>query len=155
MAFEMKTDAFQSNEMIPARYTCDAEDLSPALYWQNYPAGTKSFALISDDPDAPVGTWVHWVVYNIPVTVSQLEEGLGNQTTISDGTKQGITDFGRPGYGGPCPPPGKPHRYYFKLYALDTLLALPEHQTKSTLLQAMQGHILAEAELIGRYQRKK
>lgn len=124
LAFELKTDAFEPKGVIAARYTCDGNDFSPALYWQNPPVGTKSFALIMDDPDAPMGTWVHWVVYNIPAAVSQLGEGFERQTTLPDGTKQGITDFGRMGYGGPCPPPGKPHRYYFKLYALDVLLNL-------------------------------
>ena len=155
MAFQLQTDAFESDGKIPAQYTCDGENLSPPLMWQGAPSGAKSFALILDDPDAPMGTWVHWVVYDIPAAVSHFEEGVLSSETIQEGAKQGITDFGRPGYGGPCPPPGASHRYFFKLYALDTLLNLPPHQTKSDLLTAMHGHILAQAEWMGRYQRNK
>lgn len=155
MAFEIKTDAFQSNGDIPVPCTCDGQNLSPPLRWNNPPPATKSFALISDDPDAPMGTWVHWIVYDIPVAVREFEEGIPRSETLPNGAKQGITDFGRPGYGGPCPPAGKPHRYYFKLYALDTLLNLPPQKTKSELLQAIQGHILAEAQWVGRYQRRR
>lgn len=155
MAFEIATEAFQPEGNIPTRHTCDGEDLSPVFRWQEAPPATKSFALICDDPDAPMGTWVHWVMYDIPASVYQLEEGISDSETLSNGAKQGITDFGRPGYGGPCPPPGKPHRYYFKLYALDTQLNLPPRQTKTSLLQAMEGHVLAKAEIMGRYQRKR
>lgn len=155
MAFEIKADTFEAEGNIPVEHTCDGKDLSPALRWQNPPPETKSFALIMDDPDAPIGTWVHWVVYDIPATVNQLEAGTPHSETFPDGTKQGLTDFQRTGYGGPCPPPGKPHRYYFKLYALDTLLNLPRKQTKGDLLGAMHGHILAEVSLMGTYERKK
>lgn len=155
MAFEIKTFAFSVGGEIPVQYSCDGADLSPPFEWVNVPEGTKSFALISDDPDAPMGTWVHWVVYDIPASVTRLKEGMKRSEVLSDGTKQGITDFGRPGYGGPCPPPGKPHRYYFKLYALDTLLNLPPRKTKADLLQIMQGHILAEAQVMGKYARKR
>ena len=155
MAFELKTGTFKPEGDIPSRYTCDGENLSPSLQWEDAPVATKSFALISDDPDAPMGTWVHWVVYDIPPTAHQFSEGIPSSATISDGSKQGITDFGRPGYGGPCPPHGKPHRYYFKLYALDTMLNLPLKQTKTDLVQAMQGHILATAKLMGKYERKR
>ena len=155
MAFEIKTDAFSPEGDIPAQYTCDGQNFSPSLHWQSPPQAAKSFALVVDDPDAPLGGWIHWVVYGIPADVRQLEEGIPKSETLINGSKQGITDFRRPGYEGPCPPPGKPHRYYFKLYALDTLLNLPPGQTKAKLLETMAGHILAEARLMGRYQRQK
>ena len=153
MGFEIKSSAFQENGVIPKKYTCDGEDLSPPLEWKNPPAGTKSFALISDDPDAPVGTWVHWVLYDIPPDVAAFPEGVAADETLSNGAKQGLTDFRRVGYGGPCPPGGSYHRYYFKLYALNQKLNLPVKATKTQLLEAMQGHILAEAQLVGRYKR--
>ena len=154
MAFQIESKAFEPNGNIPAQHTCDGEDLSPALLWRDPPAHTKSFVLISDDPDAPIGTWVHWVLYDIPGSVRELEEGIQKSETLSNGAKQGVTDFGRPGYGGPCPPPGKPHRYFFKLYALDVFLDLVPRKTKADLLQAMNGHILAQTQVIGRYKRK-
>ncbi len=155
VAFEIKTDAFKPGGDIPEQYTCDGKDLSPPLHWKNPPQAAKSFALAVDDPDAPMGGWIHWVIYGIPAAVNQLEEGFPQTETLQDGSKQGITDFQKPGYRGPCPPPGKPHRYYFKLYALDTLLDLPPNQTRAKLLESMAGHILAEARLMGRYQRQK
>jgi len=155
MALEIKTEAFPQGGDVPTQYTCDGQNFSPPLHWYNPPQATKSFALIMDDPDAPLGGWIHWVVYGIPGALHQLEEGVPKLETLADGSKQGITDFHRPGYEGPCPPPGNPHRYYFKLYALDTLLDLPANQTKAKLLEVMAGHILAEARLMGRYQRKK
>ena len=154
MAFEIKSDAFQSEKNIPPAYTCDGEDVSPPLAWPNPPEGTKSFALIADDPDAPAGTWVHWVIYDLPAGAAALPAGLPKLQKLPDGSKQGITDFGRLGYGGPCPPPGKAHRYYFKLYALDTFLNLPPKQRKSDLLAAIEGHILAKTQLMGTYERK-
>ena len=154
IALELNTDAFKSGEDIPVQYTCDGEDLSPPLRWRNPPQAAKSFALVVDDPDAPKGGWIHWVVYGIPAAVNQLEEGLPKSEMLPVGAKQGLTDFQHPGYNGPCPPPGKPHRYYFKLYALDTPLNLGPSQTKAQLLSEMVGHILAEARLMGRYQRK-
>ena len=155
MAFELQSDSFKQSEPIPSRHTCDGDDLSPALRWSDPPARSRAFALIADDPDAPMGTWVHWVMYDIPVSVRQLEEGIPPTDTIRNGAKQGMTDFGRVGYGGPCPPPGKPHRYYFKLYALDDILNLPPKQTKAKLLKAMEGHVLAEAQIMGTYGRKR
>ena len=119
------------------------------------PASAKSLALICDDPDAPVGTWLHWVLYDLPVTATDLTEKVPPSESLSFGAKQGINDFKRVGYGGPCPPPGKPHRYYFKLYALDVDLVLKPRATKQELLRAMDGHILAEAQLMGTYQRRK
>ena len=155
MAFEIKTDAFTEDGDIPTQYTCDGRNVSPPLYWSNPPQTTKSFALVVDDPDAPLGGWIHWVAYGIPMAARQLEEGIPKSEMLGDNSKQGVTDFHHTGYEGPCPPPGKPHRYFFKLYALDTLLDLPPKETRAKLLEAMTGHILAEARLMGRYQRKK
>ena len=150
---ELKSKAFEPGGMIPAKYTCDGEDISPPLQWSDPPAGTKSLALISDDPDAPVGTWVHWVVWNIPPSARSLDEKLPKKESLPDGTRQGTTDFRRIGYGGPCPPSGT-HRYFLKLYALDTTLNLPGSTTKKDLEREMQGHILGQAELVGKYRRR-
>lgn len=150
---ELKSQAFAAGEMIPAKYTCDGQDISPPLSWSDPPTGTIGFALISDDPDAPVGTWVHWVMWNIPASASALDENLPKTASLSNGTKQGTTDFRRIGYGGPCPPSGI-HRYFFKLYALDTALDLPASTTKKDLEKALQGHILGQAELMGTYRRR-
>jgi len=149
---EIKSSAFGSGEMIPVKYTCDGADFSPPLEWTAGPAGTKSFALICDDPDAPMGTWVHWVVYDIPPTTTMLAEGITRERELTGGGTQGINDFRKIGYGGPCPPGGT-HRYFFRLYALDTLLGLKPGITKDQLLKAMKGHILAEAKLMGTYRR--
>lgn len=154
MAFRIESPSFRAQETIPQKYTCDGEDLSPPLKWQEAPAGTKSFALISDDPDAPIGTWVHWVLYDLPAETSVLEEGMSKEEVLTSGAKQGMTDFRRIGYGGPCPPRGKPHRYFFKVYALDAVLNLPPKASKAELLMAMNDHILAHAELMGLYQRR-
>lgn len=154
VAMELTSSAFAPGEPIPMQYTCDGEDLSPPLTWENAPAGTEGFALISDDPDAPGRTWVHWVLYAIPPSATGLEEGVPTSETLPDGAVQGTNDFNRIGYGGPCPPPGSPHRYFFKLYALDATLSLAPGATKQELLEAMEGHILAEAELMGTYQRR-
>lgn len=155
MAMEIKSPVFTNNAEIPRKYTCQGEDTSPPLYWSDVPEGTKSLCLINDDPDAPVGTWLHWTIFNIPADKREFKEGEGipAKQQLSDGSKQGVTDFGRVGYGGPCPPPGKYHRYFFKLYALDTVLDLPAGAAKEEIEQAMEGHILAQAEIIGRYRR--
>lgn len=153
MAMEIKSSAFQNNEYIPAKYTCQGKDISPPLNWANPPEGIETFAIINDDPDAPVGTWVHWVIYDLPDDTKTLSEDIPKKETLNNGAKQGITDFGTIGYGGPCPPPGKPHRYFFKLYALDAKLNLPPGATTIELLQAMEGHILDKATLIGLYKR--
>jgi len=145
--------AFSEGQTIPKKFTCDGPDLSPPLSWKDVPAGTQAFALISDDPDAPVGTWVHWVIYNLAGSTYGLPEGLEKQDQLSNGALQGRNDFRRIGYGGPCPPPGKPHRYFFKLYALDAKLSLKPGATKAELEQEMKGHILGQAELVGRYGR--
>lgn len=153
MSFEISTTAFPDGEMIPKKSTCDGSDVSPPLSWTQAPAGTQSFALIMDDPDAPVGNWVHWVIYNLPANTRQLPEGVEKQEQLASGATQGRNDFRRIGYGGPCPPPGKPHRYYFKLYALDTKLTLKSGATKPELERAMKSHILGETKLMGRYGR--
>jgi Raf kinase inhibitor-like YbhB/YbcL family protein len=150
---ELKSPAFTQGEMIPSKYTCDGEDVSPPLEFTGLPEGTKSIALISDDPDAPVGTWVHWVYYNIPPDTQALEENIEPTENPSAGGIQGINDFRKNGYGGPCPPSGT-HRYFFKLYALDTMLELKQGAEKKHLLKAMEGHIISQAELMGKYKRK-
>ena len=144
--------AFVEGRPIPAVYTCESRDVSPPLAWSGAPPGAKSFVLVSDDPDAPGKTWVHWVVYNLPPSVTQLPEAFPAERQQADGTRQGLTDFGRVGYGGPCPPSGT-HRYFFKLYALDGELTLPPGATKAQVEAAMQGHVLAEAQLMGTYRR--
>lgn len=153
MAITVTSPAFEEAGMIPARYTSDGQDVSPPLKWEGLPEGTKSAALISDDPDAPMKTWVHWVMWNIPAEVKDLPENVPPDAELPDGSKQGITDFNRHGYGGPSPPSGT-HRYYFKIYALDCKLELPSTSQKEDLLKAMEGHILAEGQLMGRYKRQ-
>ena len=153
MTFALTSRAFAHQAAIPTPYTCDGADDSPALAWSDPPPTTASFALIVDDPDAPVGTWVHWVLYNVPATSRALAERLPTRDTLADGARQGLNDFGRMGYGGPCPPPGAAHRYVFTLYALDATLTLPPNTTKAQLERTMAGHILAKAELIGLYRR--
>lgn len=154
MALTLTSSAFTNKSAIPSKYTCDGNDTSPPLAWSNAPAGTKSFALISDDPDAPSGTWVHWVMWNIPSSATSLSEGIAKTAALSDGTKQGINDSRRPGYGGPCPPSGT-HRYFFKLYALDTVLDLQPNTTKPQLESAINGHVLGQTELMGTYSRSR
>jgi Raf kinase inhibitor-like YbhB/YbcL family protein len=151
---QITSSAFTEGGMIPAKFTCDGQNISPPLEWGNAPAGTKSFALISDDPDAPMGTWVHWVAYNIPASVNKLGENVKTEKELADGTRQGNNSWPNIGYGGPCPPSGT-HRYYFKLYALDTTLDLKPGATKAQVLQAMKGHVLAEAQLMGKYKRQR
>jgi hypothetical protein len=153
MAITVESSAFASMKSIPARHTCDGEDVSPPLRWSGVPDGAKSLVLISDDPDAPVGTWVHWVCYDIPPSVDSLREGIPRGDSLPVGGMQGITDFEKVGYGGPCPPGGS-HRYFFKLYALDTTLGLGAGKTKSEVEKAMEGHVVAQGELVGTYSRK-
>jgi Raf kinase inhibitor-like YbhB/YbcL family protein len=145
--------AFKEGEAIPRRHTCEGEDLSPTLHWTVPPAATRSFVIIVEDPDAPAGTWVHWVIYNLPLDLRGLTEGVPAKYHLPHGAMQGLNDFKRIGYGGPCPPPGKPHRYYFKLYALDALLNLKPRATKQQVSEACKGHVLAEAQLMGRFGR--
>jgi Raf kinase inhibitor-like YbhB/YbcL family protein len=153
MSFHVSSAAFAPGETIPKKFTCDGPDVSPPLVWSDAPPKTQSFALIMDDPDAPAGTWVHWVLYDLPPSVHELAEGVPKHEELPNRAHQGMTDFRKVGYGGPCPPPGKAHRYFFKLYALDNSLNLKSRATKADLESAMQGHILAETELVGRYGR--
>ena len=158
MTLEITSPAFSHNEAIPSKYTCDDKDISPALEWSGLPEGTKSVALIVDDPDAPDPaapkmTWVHWVLYNIPPSATGLAEAVEAQN-LPQGTKEGLNDWRRTGYGGPCPPIGR-HRYFHKLYALDVVLPDLGNPTKKDLERAMEGHIIARAELVGTYQRSR
>lgn len=153
MAFTIQSSDFANGADVPRPFTCDGEDRSPALSWSGAPEGTKTFALIADDPDAPAGTWVHWVIFNIPAKTNSLPSGVEKKEQLPDGAKQGRNDFRKIGYNGPCPPPGKPHRYFFKLYALGSELKLPAGATKADVEHAMEGHTLGRAELTGRYKR--
>ena len=153
MAIHVRSTAFEPGGRIPKRHTCEAEDLSPPLAWESIPPETKAFALVCDDPDAPGKAWVHWVLYDLPADARSLVEGLPSMDTLPDGAKQGRNDFGKIGYGGPDPPKGGPHRYHFKLYALDTTLDLPAGATRDQVLAAIKGHVLAEGQLMGRYGR--
>ncbi len=153
MALELKSSVFQNGEFIPAKYSCKGDDVSPPLEWSGVPENTKSFALISDDPDAPMGTWVHWVMYDIPADKRSFPEGVRKDMILDDGSKQGMTDFGRTGYGGPCPPPGPAHRYFFRLYALDAVPNLKPGLTKQELLNAIKDHVIEKAELMGKFKR--
>ncbi len=147
------SSAFDEGAMIPEKYTCDNIDISPPLKWSSIPEGTKTFAIICDDPDAPMGTWVHWVIYNLPADINELSENIPPSEILTNGAKQGRNDFGKIGYGGPCPPGGT-HRYYFKVYALSKELMVESGITKSELLKAMEGYILSEGKLMGRYKRR-
>jgi Raf kinase inhibitor-like YbhB/YbcL family protein len=154
MEITLTSDAFAEGGMIPEIYTCDGPDISPPLKWSGVPEGTKSLALICDDPDAPSKTWVHWVLYNIPPDMTALNANLPKIESLDNGAKHGVTDFGRFGYGGPCPPGGT-HRYFFKIYALDTVFDhLSGRVSKSQLESEIEGHTLASGQLIGRYARK-
>jgi Raf kinase inhibitor-like YbhB/YbcL family protein len=151
VAFQLKSSAFSNGGAIPPKFTCDGPDVSPALSWNDPPPGTTAFALIMDDPDAPGGTWVHWILYDLPASVRALREGVPKAKDLENGARQGSIDFRRIGYGGPCPPRGATHRYSFRLYALDQLTQLPAGAGKGDLERAMKGHILAQSELIGRF----
>lgn len=155
-ALVLTSEAFQEGEMIPADYTCDGANVSPPLAWDNVPEGTVTLALIMDDPDAPIGTFTHWLICELPGRIRWISERVPTraETVTPVRAVQGINGFNQVGYGGPCPPPGKPHRYYFKLYALDTTLEMPPSFSKRQLRAAMKGHILAEAQLMGRYGRQ-
>lgn len=150
---KLVSSAFEEGEMIPKKYTCDDMNISPPLNWSSVPEGTKTFAIICDDPDAPMGTWVHWVIYNLPANINELSENVPALEILPNGAKQGRNDFGKIGYGGPCPPGGT-HRYYFKIYALEKELDIDAGITKAELLKAIEGHILSEAQLMGRYRRR-
>jgi Raf kinase inhibitor-like YbhB/YbcL family protein len=146
--------AFKPGADIPAQFTCDGSNISPALSWTTAPNGTQSFALVMEDPDAPGKTWVHWVLYDLPATERELPEGVSPKRTLPSGARQGRNDFGKTGYGGPCPPPGPAHRYYFKLYALDNRLGVQAGATRAQVDRSMRGHVLAEAEVMGLYRRQ-
>jgi Raf kinase inhibitor-like YbhB/YbcL family protein len=151
---QVSSTAFTEGNPIPKQYTGEGKDVSPDLKWSGEPGGTKSFALICDDPDAPrAQPWVHWVIYNLPASTHELTEGVPAKEELPSGARQGKNDFGKIGYNGPMPPPGKPHRYFFKLYALDTLLDSKAGATKDQLEKAMKGHILAHGQCMGTYAR--
>ncbi|PSP18399.1 MAG: YbhB/YbcL family Raf kinase inhibitor-like protein [Cyanobacteria bacterium QS_8_64_29] len=149
---KLESSAFGPEGTIPIKYSCDGEDISLPLSWQGVPEGTQSLALICDDPDAPGMTFVHWLIYNLPAEVQQLPENVPNRERLESGALQGENNFGKVGYGGPCPPGGT-HRYFFRLYALDGMLDLGAGISRDRLERAMEGHILAQAELMGRYSR--
>jgi Raf kinase inhibitor-like YbhB/YbcL family protein len=151
MTFHLNTTAFP-DAAIPKKFTCDGPDLSPPLAWTDPPKGTESLALIVDDPDAPAGTWVHWVLYDIPADTRELSEGVPKTRSLPNGARQGRNDFGKIGYNGPCPPRGRVHHYSFKLYSLDSMLNLGPGATKAQLQRAIGAHVLAQTEIIGRFQ---
>jgi len=152
MELDIRSSAFEEGELIPEKYTCDGEDISPPLSWTQPPKEAKSMVLICDDPDAPMGTWVHWVLFGLSPDTLELAEGISHEKDVLGGAKQGLNDFRKYGYGGPCPPGGT-HRYFFKLYAVDTQVGLNAGATKNEVLNAIKGHILAEGQLMGRYSR--
>lgn len=152
MTLKVTSPDFTAGGAIPKQFTCDGADISPALSWNDPPAGAQSFSLIADDPDAPVGTWVHWVLFDLPPNVRSLSQNVPKTGQLESGARQGMNDFDKIGYGGPCPPRGT-HRYFFKLYALDTKLNLKAGATKKEVERAQQGHVLAQGEYMGRYSR--
>lgn len=151
-ALALTSTAFEDGKEIPAQHTCDDQDISPPLEWEGAPSGTASFALIMDDPDAPIGTWVHWVVYDLAGDQQSLAVGVPDDPELADGGVQGTNSWSDTGYGGPCPPSGT-HRYFFKLYALDVVLDAGPGLTKKELLREMEGHIVAQTQLVGTYAR--
>lgn len=153
MAFELRSSCFGENGTIAKKYTCDGSDVSVPLNWTDPPEGTKSLALVVDDPDAPSGTFVHWVLYDLPGDTQRLVEDIPAKRVLDNGAKQGVNDFHKIGYGGPCPPRGPAHRYVFRLYALNHVTGLQPGSTKQQLLRVIKGHILAEAQLTGIYER--
>lgn len=151
--FKITSPAFKYGDFIPVKYTCEGEDISPPLKWENVPKGTRSFVLIVEDPDAPIGTFIHWIIYDIPATSTGIVENFPKKPVVN-GIKQGINDFGKVGYGGPCPPPGKPHRYFFKLFAIDkNTLGIPPKARLNEVIKAINGHIIGTSELMGLYKR--
>jgi len=154
MSMSLTSPAFAEGKAIPIKYSGQGENISPPLNWSGAPAGAKSFALIVEDPDAPMGTFTHWVIFNLPPDKTALQENVPTSETLADGARQGENDFGRMGYGGPMPPGQNPHRFFFKIFALDTKLELDAGASKKGLLEAMKGHVLAEGKLMGTYQRQ-
>jgi Raf kinase inhibitor-like YbhB/YbcL family protein len=153
MAFELTSSVLSSEKTIPRRYTCEGAGVSPSLAWSEAPEGTRGFALICEDPDAPGGTFAHWLLYNIPPARSELPENVPPDPTLPWGAAQGRNDFGNVGYGGPCPPMGSTHRFYFRLYALDEQLDLPPGISRNQLLREVEKHAIARTGLMGRYGR--
>jgi hypothetical protein len=153
MSLTVTSSVFKESERIPKKYTCDGDDISPPLEWSGIPKGTQSLTLICDDPDAPMGTWTHWILCGLAPDSTGLPEDVRLETRLPSGARHGMNSWHRLGYGGPCPPPGKPHRYYFKLYALDTLINPPGSPDKVAVEKAMEGHVLEMAQLMGRYGR--
>ncbi len=147
------SDAFQDGQSIPVTNTCDGDDISPALHWDGAPPETAAFALLVDDPDAPHGNWNHWVLFNVPKATRALAPGMALESTLGDGSRQGTNDFGRVGYGGPCPPKGSAHHYEFRLFALSAPLELKAGAKREAVLEAVKQSTLAKAKLVGRYQR--
>ena len=154
MGFALESSQLRPGESIPRQFTCDDKDVSPPLHWNSAPAGTKSFSLLTEDPDAPGGTFIHWMLYDLPANATELPQNVPQKKELPNGARQGRNGFGRIGYGGPCPPSGPAHRYYFRLYALDRKLDLAAGASRAELDRAMKGHILAQAELMGRYKRR-
>lgn len=152
-ALQINSDSFQQGSRMNSLYTCDSDNISPALNWSDVPAGTKSFALICEDPDSPSNPWSHWVVFNIPADKAGLEENMPRTSDFDNGMVQGVNDFGKTGYDGPCPPPTGSHRYFFRLYALDNNLLLDKNATKDAVLGAINGHVLSQAEIFCTYER--
>lgn len=153
MTFALTSSAFASGAAIPEQYTCKGADMSPPLQWSDAPAKTASFALIMDDPDAPAGVWVHWVLWNLPAATHSLPENLSRSDQLPDGSHQGRNSFPKTGYNGPCPPAGQTHRYFFRLYALDAELKAPAGANRAELDAAMKGHVLGEADYMGTFHR--
>ncbi len=151
---ELTSSAFKDGQPIPNPYTCDGKNISPPLTWKNAPGNTQSFVLIVDDPDAPAGVWTHWIVFGLPYNAEELVENFANSSAAAGSAKEGVNSFKKTGYGGPCPPAGKPHRYFFKLYALDTTLNLQPGASRQDVEAAMTKHIQAIGQLMGTYQRK-
>jgi len=149
----VQSSAFTDRTFIPVEHTCDGEDLSPDLSWREVPVGIESFVIICDDPDAPGGNWVHWIIYDLPADLRSIPKGIDDLPKLPDGSMQGKNDFDRIGYNGPCPPPGKPHRYKYKVYALDKKIGLPPGSSRTEVLKAIKGHIKSRGVLIGTYQR--
>ncbi len=148
-SIRLESTAFAAGATIPQAYTCTDADKSPPLAWQDAPQSARTIAIVVDDPDAPSGVWVHWVLYNLPARVSRLAEGVAKTTTLPNGASQGVNDFGKTGYNGPCPPPGRPHHYRFRLFALDSELNLRPGASAADLEAATKGHVVASTELVG------
>ncbi|MEL7669769.1 YbhB/YbcL family Raf kinase inhibitor-like protein [Methanobacterium sp.] len=153
MGINLMSDVFEEGDIIPTMHTCDDKNISPPLRWDSLPERTMSFAILCEDPDAPRGTWTHWIIFNILPSVMELSAGIKNEEKLSNGMTQGINDFGYAGYGGPCPPEGEKHRYFFRIYALDTTLNLSPGANRKEFLRALNENVLDEGQLMGIYGR--